>query len=90
MRIQQVSGQAVLFCRVGESLYAYGSACPNCGELLGRAKLEGIDLVCPACEQRYDVLRAGRNLDQPNLHLEPVPLLEEGARTKVALYAKTT
>ena len=37
---------------------------------------------------RYDVLRAGRCLDSPQLHLEPVPLLEgEDGLVKVALAA---
>jgi Fe-S cluster biogenesis protein NfuA/nitrite reductase/ring-hydroxylating ferredoxin subunit len=90
VRVYEISGQNVLFCRVGESLYAYGSGCPNCAGALGRAKLEGIDLICPYCGERYDVLRAGRSLDQPHLHLDPIPLLEEGARTRVAIPASSS
>ena len=41
--------------------------------------MEAAALVCPACGQRYDVLRAGRGLDAPSLHLEPFPLLWEQA-----------
>ena len=32
-------------------------------------------LSCPGCERRYDARRAGRCLDDPQLHLEPIPLL---------------
>jgi hypothetical protein len=32
-------------------------------------------MSCPRCERRYDVRRAGRCLDDPQLHLEPIPLL---------------
>jgi nitrite reductase/ring-hydroxylating ferredoxin subunit len=44
------------------------------------------ELICPGCANRYDVLRAGRCLDAPQLHLEPVPLLvEDSGLVKVAL-----
>jgi hypothetical protein len=43
------------------------------------------NLVCSTCGQRYDVIRAGRGLDQPDLHLEPFPLLVEQGKTRVAL-----
>ncbi|MGH9945061.1 MAG: NifU family protein [Pyrinomonadaceae bacterium] len=85
MRTLEVRGRAVLFCRLGESLYAYGNDCPGCGQTLHDARLEMTNLVCPHCGQQYDVIRAGRGLDQPSLHLEPFPLLVEQGRTKVAL-----
>jgi hypothetical protein len=34
---------------------------------------------------KFDVIRAGRGLDKPDLHLEPYPLLVEDGRTKIAL-----
>ena len=85
VRMMEVSGRSVLFCRLGESLYAYGNECPGCGQALHEAHLEMTSLVCPGCGQRYDLIRAGRGLDQPSLHLEPFPLLIEQGRTKVAL-----
>ena len=50
-----------------------------------RGALDGAELTCPGCENRYDVRRAGRGLDTPELHLEPVPLLvgEEEGTVKV-------
>jgi Fe-S cluster biogenesis protein NfuA/nitrite reductase/ring-hydroxylating ferredoxin subunit len=84
----EVSGQAVLFCRVAESYYAYSTTCPHCASTLQGAILaEPSALTCPACGQKYDVLRAGRGLDQPALHLQPFPLLMEHGRTKIALPA---
>jgi nitrite reductase/ring-hydroxylating ferredoxin subunit len=84
----EVSGQAVLFCRVAESYYAYSTTCPHCDSTLQGATLaESSALICPACGQKYDVLRAGRSLDQPALHLQPFPLLMEHGRTKIALPA---
>ena len=84
----EISGQEVLFCRVAESYYAYSTTCPHCTSTLQGAILaEPSALACPACGQKYDVLRAGRGLDQPALHLQPFPLLMEHGRTKIALPA---
>ncbi len=85
IQVKDVGGRSVLFCRLGESLYAYGDLCPGCAQPLQGARLEMTNLVCSTCGQRYDVIRAGRGLDQPNLHLEPFPLLVEQGRTRVAL-----
>lgn len=85
VRLMEVSGRSILFCRLGESFYAYGNSCPGCGSDLQGAHLEVTSLVCPQCRQQYDVIRAGRGLDQPDLHLQPFPLLFEQGRAKVAL-----
>ncbi|HEX8772751.1 MAG TPA: NifU family protein [Pyrinomonadaceae bacterium] len=85
VEVKEVSGRSVLFCRFGESLYAYGDNCPGCSRPLQGAHLEVTNLICPHCGQHYDVIRAGRGLDQPNLHLEPYPLLVEQGRARVAL-----
>lgn len=80
-----VSGHSVLFCRLGEELYAYGNSCPGCGLALHGARLEAGSLVCNGCEQDYDVMRAGRGLSQPSLQLKPFPLLIEQGQAKIAL-----
>jgi Fe-S cluster biogenesis protein NfuA/nitrite reductase/ring-hydroxylating ferredoxin subunit len=73
--VKQVAGQPILFLKLGEGVYGYRPECPACGYALADAALEGIELTCPGCGHRYDALRAGRCLDSPLLHLEPVPLL---------------
>jgi Fe-S cluster biogenesis protein NfuA/nitrite reductase/ring-hydroxylating ferredoxin subunit len=73
--VKEISGEPVLFLKLGDDLYAYRHLCPGCGESLERGSLEGAELSCPGCERRYDVRRAGRCLDDPQLHLEPIPLL---------------
>src|ERR687894_1093945 len=73
--VKEVSGEPVLFLKLGDDLYAYRHLCPGCGESLERGSLEGAELSCPECERRYDVRRAGRCLDDPQQHLEPIPLL---------------
>jgi Fe-S cluster biogenesis protein NfuA/nitrite reductase/ring-hydroxylating ferredoxin subunit len=78
--LRTVDGEDVLFARIGSSTYAYRPGCPACGGRLGEDSLQGTELAC-ACGVRFDAIRAGRCLDQPQLQLEPVPLLG----TKVAL-----
>jgi Fe-S cluster biogenesis protein NfuA/nitrite reductase/ring-hydroxylating ferredoxin subunit len=85
LRTQEVGGREMLFCRLEENLYAYNNNCPGCGQPLSAARLEGTVLACPICRQHYDVVRAGRGVDLDGLHLEPVPLLRENGRVRVAL-----
>jgi Fe-S cluster biogenesis protein NfuA/nitrite reductase/ring-hydroxylating ferredoxin subunit len=83
-----VAGEDVLFLRLERRRYAYRSACPGCAASLGDGTLRGTELRCAGCGHRFDVRRAGRCLDAPALHLEPVPLLVDGeGRVKVALGA---
>ncbi len=87
LRVMQVSGINILFCRVADNYYAYANTCPNCRQLLGQAKLAGKELTCSTCGHQYDVMRAGRDLDDHNLHLEPFPLLqEEQGQVKIAMH----
>jgi Fe-S cluster biogenesis protein NfuA/nitrite reductase/ring-hydroxylating ferredoxin subunit len=73
--VKEVSGEPVLFVKLGEDLYAYRHLCPGCGESLEGGSLKKAELTCPGCGHRYDVRRAGRCLDHSQLHLEPIPLL---------------
>jgi Fe-S cluster biogenesis protein NfuA/nitrite reductase/ring-hydroxylating ferredoxin subunit len=83
---KEISGEPVLFMKLVNDLYAYRNLCPGCGESLEEGSLKGAELSCPGCGRSYDVRRAGRCLDDSQLHLEPVPLLvsEEGI-VKIAL-----
>jgi Fe-S cluster biogenesis protein NfuA/nitrite reductase/ring-hydroxylating ferredoxin subunit len=86
--LKDVCGESVLFLRLAGSVYAYRPDCPGCGTSLQRGALEATALACPDCGNRYDVLRAGRCLDQPQLHLEPLPLLvDKSGLVKVAIGA---
>ncbi len=75
MLVKEISGEPVLFVKLEDGFYAYRHLCPGCGESLEGGSLKGTELSCPGCERRYDVRRAGRCLDDPQLHLEPIPLL---------------
>ncbi len=80
-----VRGRSILFCRLEESIFAYDDNCPGCNQPLRGAYLDLNSIVCSHCRQRFDVIRAGRGLDQPALHLQPFPLLVEAGRAKIAL-----
>jgi nitrite reductase/ring-hydroxylating ferredoxin subunit len=71
----EVSRQPVLICSVDGVPYAYRPGCPACETALEGATIRNGELTCPGCEKRFDVRRAGRCLDAPQLHLEPIPLL---------------
>jgi Fe-S cluster biogenesis protein NfuA/nitrite reductase/ring-hydroxylating ferredoxin subunit len=73
--LKEISGEPVLFAKLGDDFYAYRHLCPGCGASLEEGSLNGPELSCPGCERRYDVRRAGRCPDDPQLHLEPIPLL---------------
>ena len=73
--VKEISGEPVLFVKLEEDFYAYRHLCPGCGESLEVGSLNGAELSCSGCHHRYDVRRAGRCLDDSQLHLEPIPLL---------------
>jgi len=75
MLLKEVSGEPVLFLKLGDDFYAYRHLCPGCGESLEGGSLKEAELTCSRCYYRYDVRRAGRCLDDRELHLEPIPLL---------------
>jgi Fe-S cluster biogenesis protein NfuA/nitrite reductase/ring-hydroxylating ferredoxin subunit len=75
--VKPVAGRRILFLRLTGGLYAYEPTCPGCGADLAKAEMHAPgELTCHRCGNRYDAMRAGRCLDAPRLHLEPVPLLE--------------
>jgi len=73
--VRAVDGQAAVLLAVGEDRYAYRAACAACGASLGDAQLEEATLTCAACGHAFDARRAGRSLQDPGVHLDPLPLL---------------
>jgi Fe-S cluster biogenesis protein NfuA/nitrite reductase/ring-hydroxylating ferredoxin subunit len=83
----EVSGARIVLCKVDEQLYAYRNTCPACGSAIDGGQLNGDRLACPSCGKRYDVRLAGRAVEGRDLHLDPLPLLEDGGGVKVAVPA---
>jgi Fe-S cluster biogenesis protein NfuA len=75
----------VLVCSVRGTLYAYRDGCAACGSSLADGTLNREELTCPGCSARYNVRLAGRGLDDPALHLDPLPLLTDSRGVRVAV-----
>jgi Fe-S cluster biogenesis protein NfuA/nitrite reductase/ring-hydroxylating ferredoxin subunit len=82
-----IAGTPVLICAVRGTLYAYRDACAACGRSLGDGTLTIGELACAGCQTRYDVRSAGRGLDDPARHLDPLPLLSDSQGVRVAVGA---
>ena len=80
-------GIPIVVCAVRGTLYAYYDACAACGSSLAGGALAGERLGCPGCGAGYDVRAAGRGLDDPQRHLDPLPLLTDSQGIRVALPA---
>ena len=87
LRVAPVAAERLLFCRLGDSWYAYRDRCPACAASLETGRLQAVILTCAACGRRFDVRKAGRSVDEDSLHLEPIPLLVENGTVKVAMGA---
>jgi Fe-S cluster biogenesis protein NfuA/nitrite reductase/ring-hydroxylating ferredoxin subunit len=85
LKVVTIQKEPVIFCKIADTYYAYHNRCAGCNAPLDDATLEGTHLTCSSCGRQYDVCRAGRCLEIPNLFLEPVPLLVEDGKVKVAL-----
>jgi Fe-S cluster biogenesis protein NfuA/nitrite reductase/ring-hydroxylating ferredoxin subunit len=83
--VMLADGVPVLVCSLRGTLYAYRDACPACGSSLAGGVLDAERLRCPGCGARYDVRSAGRGLDDPASHLDPLPLLADSQGVRVAV-----
>jgi Fe-S cluster biogenesis protein NfuA/nitrite reductase/ring-hydroxylating ferredoxin subunit len=80
-----VAGSELVVANVDGSLLAYRDRCASCGARLHDGLLMAGALSCPECARSFFLPRAGRSMDDDRLQLEPVPLLREDGRVKVAL-----
>jgi Fe-S cluster biogenesis protein NfuA/nitrite reductase/ring-hydroxylating ferredoxin subunit len=93
-----VDGTSIVACRLGPDLFAYLDHCPACGRDLAGARLErplgqpvgaGV-LTCRSCRTHYDVRLAGAAVDDPGVHLDPLPLLVRDGVLAVAVPVAVT
>ncbi len=80
-----VAGMSLFVANVDGTLLAYRNECASCFSPLDGGRLDGGALACPACGRSYFLPQAGRSMDDDHLQLQPVPLLREDERIKVAL-----
>ncbi|MDX6244102.1 MAG: hypothetical protein QOE76_1825 [Frankiales bacterium] len=89
-----IAGLDVLICRLLSGVYAYRDSCARCGAgFTGSVPQRSPSspgsavLTCPACSAHYDIRKAGVEVEDPALHLEPVPLLERDGGLEIAVRA---
>jgi nitrite reductase/ring-hydroxylating ferredoxin subunit len=73
-------------------VYAYRDVCSGCGSSFAGAGLQRAPatpgsavLTCRGCGAHFDIRRAGADIENPERHLEPVPLLERDGVVEVAV-----
>lgn len=89
----RIGDTGVVACRIGHDVYAFADRCARCESSLAGAALArrlggsiGDALLrCPSCQVHYDVRKAGSCVDLPELHLDPLPLLDEDGAISVAV-----
>jgi Fe-S cluster biogenesis protein NfuA/nitrite reductase/ring-hydroxylating ferredoxin subunit len=80
-----VAGSNLVVANVDGTLLAYHDRCASCGTPLHDGLLLAGALSCPECARSFFLPSAGRSMDDDRMQLEPVPLLREEGRVKVAL-----
>lgn len=85
----QTEGIPLFVCRVRGRLYAYSDRCPACNIPLHLGSLDNDVLTCLE-GHRFSVPEAGRSPDDPSLHMDPCPLIDENGTIKVALVREST
>jgi Fe-S cluster biogenesis protein NfuA/nitrite reductase/ring-hydroxylating ferredoxin subunit len=80
-----IAGHDLVIANVDGTLLAYRDVCAGCGAPLHDGSLDAGTLACPNCGRSFFLPRAGRSLDDERIQLEPIPLLSEDGRVKVAL-----
>jgi Fe-S cluster biogenesis protein NfuA/nitrite reductase/ring-hydroxylating ferredoxin subunit len=85
LAVINVIGRELLVANVDGALLAYRDRCASCGAPLHGGLLMAGALSCPECARSFFLPRAGRSMDDERVQLEPVPLLREDGRVRVAL-----
>ena len=85
----QTEADPLLICKTGDKLYAYLDHCPACNLPLHLGAMKNGQLTC-SLGHPFDIRRAGSSLTDPNLHLDPLPLLEQDGIIKVVLAPHAT
>lgn len=84
MRSVEMLGLDLLFIRLHNTFYVYRNLCPACERSFTNGTLEQKILSCQL-GHRFDVQHAGICTDDPNIHLDPFPLLEENGILRIAV-----
>lgn len=83
-RVIEAGSTLLIICKVNHNLYAYGNGCPACGQLFKAGEIKEGLLKCPQ-GHAYDPQHAGAGIENPDYHLDPIPLLVENGQVKVCV-----
>ncbi len=75
----------LLVCKLGGEFYAYRNACAVSRQPLDDAVFDSPVLTCACHGYKYDLGRAGRCVEHPELRLQSLPLKIEDDKVKVAI-----
>jgi nitrite reductase/ring-hydroxylating ferredoxin subunit len=75
----------LIVCRIGGEFYAYRNGCAEGDRPLDDALFESPMLTCTCHGYSYDLRLRGSCVERPELHLEPLPVIVEDEKVKVAL-----
>jgi Fe-S cluster biogenesis protein NfuA/nitrite reductase/ring-hydroxylating ferredoxin subunit len=81
----RIDSTVAVVCNVNGGLYAYQDGCSACHASLAPGLLEGKVITCPSCGERYDAVLAGRSIRDGGPHLDPLPLLSDGGKIRIAV-----
>jgi Fe-S cluster biogenesis protein NfuA/nitrite reductase/ring-hydroxylating ferredoxin subunit len=84
LRALLLDGLRLVVANVGGTLLAYRDTCAGCGAPLAAGSLEAGVLTCGSCSRQFALTLAGRLVGDEELQLEPLPLLEEDGKVRVA------
>ena len=83
-RAIRTENESLFVCKLDDQLYAYRDLCPACNLPLHLGELREGLIVC-SLGHCFDVRRAGASPNDPQMHLNPVPLLMKDGVAKVVL-----
>ncbi|GAC1306913.1 MAG: NifU family protein [Vulcanimicrobiaceae bacterium] len=80
-----IAATPVVLVAERENIFAYRDRCPSCSHSFDEAIFAHPFLWCSTCGRGYDVAHGGRAEDDETLYAEPLPLVRDGARVRVAV-----
>ncbi len=89
----ELDGVTICACRIGKELFCFRDRCGHCGQSLAGGVVErrlgdavgsGV-LRCGQCRAHFDVRHAGQGIDNPDEHLEPLPVLVRDGVVSIAV-----
>ena len=76
-RVVEIAGRTVAVFQVDGAFYAIDSVCPHAGGSLGQGKVDGMEVICPLHEYRFDI-RDGHCSTDPSCKAVTYKISQQG------------